>query len=156
MRAGRRVATNIDIRLDVLVGFWSKAVLTRLPDKPTAADFEAIGRGQAGPVEDDNGVIVLDEDVHILQQPRIRRQGPPAAAGLAGAQPQARGGTFDHICQGLDQIDKQLRTTMIEYHIIVRRTDKWPIPLVTPITAALGYRVGFPKCHIGVCRHGVD
>jgi len=155
LRAGRRVATNVDIRLDALLGPRSKAILTRLPDKPTAADFEAIGRGQAGPVEDDNGVIVLDETSTFFNS---RAFGDKDRQPLLDWLVHSRKLGWDvyYICQGLDQIDKQLRTTMIEYHIIVRRTDKWPIPLVTPITAALGYRVGFPKCHIGVCRHGVE
>lgn len=155
LRAGRRVATNVDVRLDALLGPRSKAVVTRLPDKPTAADFEAIGRGQEGPVEDDNGVIVLDETSTFFNSRAFGdKERQPLLDWLVHSR--KLGWDVYYICQGLDQIDKQLRTTMIEYHIIVRRTDKWPIPLVTPITAALGYRVGFPKCHIGVCRHGVE
>lgn len=61
------------------------------------------------------------------------------------------------IAQGPEQIDKQLRSALLEYWVVVKRTDKWPIPFVTPIIKALtGLHVGFPKLHIGTIRHGFD
>ena len=45
---------------------------------------------------------------------------------------------------------------MIEYHVTVRRTDKWPIPFVSALSGFLDYRITFSKMHIGVCRYGTD
>lgn len=153
--AGRRVATNLDLRLDVLLGARSRAILTRLPDKPCVDDFEALGRGQEGPVEEENGILVLDETSTFFNSRSFGdRSRQPMLDWLVHSR--KLGWDVYYICQGLDQIDKQLRTTMIEYHIAVKRTDKWPIPFVSSFTAMLGYRVGFPKMHIGVTRYGVE
>jgi hypothetical protein len=41
--------------------------------------------------------------------------------------------------------------------VVVKRTDKWPIPVITPLVKAFtGLHVGFPKLHIGTIRHGFD
>lgn len=155
LRAGKRVATNLDVHLDKLLGANSRATLLRLPDRPTAADLEAIGRGQEGKVEDDNGVIVLDETSTFFNSRAFGdRDRQPLLDWLVHSR--KLGWDVYYICQGLEQIDKQLRTTMIEYHIGVKRTDKWPIPGVTPLFKLIGIRVGFPKMHIGIVKHGVD
>lgn len=155
LRAGRRVATNLDVRLDVLLGARSRATLTRLPDKPCVDDLDALGRGQEGPVEEENGLLVLDETSTFFNSRSFGdRSRQPMLDWLVHSR--KLGWDVYYICQGLDQIDKQLRTTMIEYHISVKRTDKWPIPFVSSLTALLGYRVGFPRLHIGVTRYGVE
>ncbi|MES2772392.1 MAG: hypothetical protein V4623_10575 [Pseudomonadota bacterium] len=42
------------------------------------------------------------------------------------------------------------------YHIAVKRTDKWPIPLVTTLTRLIGFELRFPKLHLGIVKHGVE
>lgn len=155
LREGRRVATNLDVRPEMFGRPQCKTNFIRLPDRPTVEDFEAIGRGQEGVTEDENGYIILDETSTFFNS---------RAFGDKGRQPmldwlvhsRKYGWDVYYICQGLSQIDKQLRETMIEYHVSVKRTDKWPIPFITPLTAALGYRIGFPKMHVGIIRHGVS
>lgn len=155
LRAGKRVATNLDVHLDHLLNPLSKHVYTRLPDKPTAADLDGIGRGQGGCVEDENGIIVLDETSTFFNS---RAYGDKERQPLLDWLVHSRKLGWDvyYICQGLDQIDKQLRTTMIEYHISVKRTDKWPIPFLTPLAKLIGVNLRFPKMHIGVMRYGVE
>lgn len=155
LRAGRRVATNLDLNLAALVGVTSRATVVRLPDRPTADDLEALGRGQAGVCEDDNGLIVLDETSTFFN---ARAWGDKARQPLLDWLVHSRkhGWSVWYVCQGLDQIDKQVRTTLVEYLVTVKRTDRWPIPLVSTITGALGYRVTWPKCHIGVIRYGTE
>jgi len=153
--SGKRVATNLDVYTEHLFGPTNKATLMRLPDRPTVADFEAIGRGQAGPVEDDNGLILLDETSTFFNS---RQFGDKDRQPLLDWLVHSRKLGWDvyYICQGLEQIDKQLRTTMIEYHICVKRTDKWPIPFITPLAKLIGLNIRFPRMHIGIIKHGTD
>jgi hypothetical protein len=155
LQAGRRVATNLDIHLDKLFGPTSRHTLIRLPDKPTVVDFEALGRGQEGCVEEENGIIVLDETSTFFNS---RAFGDKERQPLLDWLVHSRKYGWDvyYICQGLSQIDKQLRETMIEYHVPVKRTDKWPIPFITPFARIFGLNVRFPKMHVGIVKHGVS
>lgn len=156
LAAGKKVATNLDINLEALGNPYSKKTLIRLPDRPTVEDFEAIGRGQDGVVEDDNGVIVLDEVSTIFN---ARSWGDKARQPILDWLVHSRKYGWDvyMIAQGQEQIDKQLRTSLLEYWVQVKRTDKWPIPFVTPIVQSLtGYRLTLPKYHFGTIRHGFD
>ena len=155
LRAGKRVATNLDIHLAKLMPAHNRATLTRLPDRPTAEDFDALGRGQDGVPEDDNGIIVLDETSTFFNSRAFGdKERQPMLDWLVHSR--KLGWDVYYICQGLEQIDKQLRTTMIEYHIAVKRADKWPIPVVTQLTRLVGCEVRFPKMHLGIIKHGVD
>lgn len=155
LAAKKRVATNLDVFLDHLVSPTNRQTLIRLPDRPTADDFEAIGRGQEGPVEDENGIIVLDETSTFFNSRQFGdKERQPMLDWLVHSR--KLGWDVYYICQGLEQIDKQLRATMIEYHISVKRTDKWPIPFLTSLAKLIGLDLRFPKMHIGIVKHGVD
>lgn len=155
LRAGRRVATNLDLNLAALVGVTSRATVLRLPDRPTADDLQALGRGQAGVCEDENGLIVLDETSTFFN---ARAWGDKARQPLLDWLVHSRkhGWSVWYVCQGLDQIDKQVRTTLVEYLVTVKRTDRWPIPVLSAVSGALGHRITWPKCHIGVIRYGTE
>lgn len=156
LAAGKKVATNIDIRLETFGNPYSTKTLLRVPDCPTRADLDALGKGQEGVPEDDNGVLVLDEASKFLNS---RSWNDKARAGVLDWLVHSRKLGWDvyMITQGPEQIDKQLRTSLLEYWVVVKRTDKWPIPLVTPLVQMLtGYRLGFPKMHVGTIRHGFD
>lgn len=155
LRSGRRVATNLDVHLDGLFAPHNRATYTRLPDRPIVDDFEAIGRGQDGVVEDDNGIIVMDETSTFFNS---RAYGDKTRQPMLDWLVHSRKLGWDvyYICQGLAQIDKQLRETMIEYHIPVKRTDKWPIPILTPVGKLIGLNIRFPKYHIGNVKHGCE
>lgn len=154
--AGKRVATNLDINLDKLLGPNSKASLIRLPDTIHVDDLEFLGRGQDGCSEDENGIIVLDEVSRIFNS---RSWGDKSRQPLLDWLVHSRKYGWDvyMIAQGPEQLDKQLRTTLLEYWVIVRRTDKWPIPFITPLLKTLaGIDLRLPKMHIGTIRHGFD
>ena len=61
LKDGKRVATNLDIRVENLVHCSNRRWFYRLPDRPSYSDLIAIGRGQEGVDEDQNGVLILDE-----------------------------------------------------------------------------------------------
>lgn len=155
LRDGKSVATNLDIRPEAFGRPQCKNFFYRLPDRPTVDDLLAIGRGQEGVTEDDNGIIVLDETSTFFN---TRSWNDKARQPLLDWLVHSRKYGWDvyYICQGLTQIDKQLRETMIEYHITVKRTDKWPIPVITPLTSMLGFPIRFPRMHLGIIRHGVQ
>lgn len=155
LKAGKRVASNLDIHLGEMFGPSNKLTYLRLPDRPTVADLDAIGRGQDGVVEEENGIIVLDETSTFFN---ARSWGDKERQPLLDWLVHSRKYGWDvyYICQGLEQIDKQLRATMIEYHIPVKRTDKWPIPIITPLSKLVGLDIRFPKLHVGIVKHGCD
>lgn len=154
---GRRVATNMDIWPENLVSPLNKGTIIRLPDCPTAADMEAIGKGYEGDDIDDekNGIIVLDEASKFFN---ARSWGDKERQPLLDWLIHS-GKLRWHVyyqMQGLSQVDKQLRDTQVEYHIAVKRTDKWPIPFVTTIAGAFGLNVRWPKMHVGIIKHGIE
>lgn len=159
IRDGRRVATNMDINLAVLSLPWNKTSIIRLPDCPTAADMEALGwgYGQEGDQIDEerNGVIVLDEASKFFN---ARSWGDKSRQPLLDWLIHS-GKLRWHVyyqMQGLEQVDKQLRSTQIEYHIGVKRTDRWPIPGVTFLAGLIGLDVRVPKMHVGIIKQGCD
>lgn len=154
LRDGKRVASNMDIHLDALFQPLNKSTYTRIPDRPTIDDFIAIGRGQDGILEDDNGIIVLDEVSTFFGS---RQFGDKSRQPMLDWLVHSRKYGWDvyYVMQGLAQADKQIRDTQIEYHIAVNRTDKWPIPIITPLARTVGIKVTFPKMHFGVIKHGV-
>lgn len=155
LRAGKRVATNMDIYLEHMLPANSRATLIRLPDCPTKEDFEALGKGTEIVDDENNGLIILDESSKFFNS---------RAWGDKSRQPMLDwlihsgklGWDVYYQMQGLEQVDKQLRTTQVEYQIIVKRMDKWPIPFLTPLAKMVGINLRFPKMHVGIVKHGCD
>lgn len=153
---GKRVATNLDIRLDKLVPAHCRGHLLRLPDRPSIEDLHIMGRGQDGVIEEDNGVLVLDETSSFLNS---RAWNDKSRQSLLDWFIHSRKYGWDtyFIAQGQEQLDKQLRSTQLEYHIAVKNTAKWPIPFLSPVVNALfGIRLTMPKMHLGIIRQGLD
>lgn len=155
LREGRRVATNMDIFPENVLSPFHKGTLIRLPDTPTAADMEAIGKGNDVVDDSTNGIIVLDECSKFFNARQWGDKGrQPLLDWLIHSG--KLGWDVYYQMQGLEQVDKQLRSTQIEYHIAVKRTDRWPIPVITPLGKLIGLDIRFPKMHIGIIKHGCD
>lgn len=154
--AGKRVATNMDIWPEKMLPAMCQSTVIRLPDCPTVEDMDALGRGYVGEYDDDrNGLIVLDEASKYFN---ARQWGDKARQPLLDwlIHSGKLGWDVYYQMQGLQQIDKQVRDTQVEYHVSVKRTDRWPIPFVTPAAKLFGLNVRFPKMHLGTYRHGCD
>ena len=153
--AGRRVATNMDIFPEAMLPPGCKATFYRLPDCPTVADLEAIGKGNDIVDDESNGIIVLDEASKFFN---ARAWGDKERQPLLDwlIHSGKLGWDVYYQMQGLEQVDKQLRTTQVEYHVIVKRMDKWPIPFVTSFAKTFGVNIRFPKMHVGIVKHGCD
>lgn len=158
LREGKKVATNLNIFPEHLVSATNKSAIIRIPDRPTVADLDAIGRGQDGVVEEDNGVLILDECSHFLNS---RDWSDKSRQGVLDWLTMSRKLGWDTylISQGVEQLDKQVRTSLCEYRIDLKRTDKWGIPIITAISR---FFVGdkkalrFPKFHVAVTKQGMD
>lgn len=158
LQAGKRVATNMDINIEQLLPSCSRSTIIRLPDRPTEFDLLAIGRGQEGVLEEDNGLLVLDECSHFLSS---RDWSDKSRAGILNWLTMSRKYGWDTYltAQGVEQLDKQVRTCLVEYRIDLKRTDKWSIPLITQISSFFlgdSRALRFPKMHIAVTKQGMD
>lgn len=159
LKDGRRVATNMDIFLGGMFLPWNRSTYIRLPDTPTAEDCAALGWGygqEGDPIDEDrNGVIVLDECSAFFNARQWGDRGRQPLLDWLIHSGKLRWHVYYQM-QGLEQVDKQLRATQIEYHVAVKRTDRWPIPGITGLCKLVGLDVRFPKMHLGVFKHGCD
>lgn len=163
---GRRVATNLDLNLDRMlparvgkpVDGVSRCRVVRLPDKPAVVDLETLGCGNDEMDESKNGIIVLDELASWLNS---RTFNDKARAPVLDWLIHSRKHGWDvyFICQHIEQIDKQVRTSLVEYLVTCRRLDRLKIPFVGKLLEAVsaGYVKGnLPKIHVAVVRYGVE
>lgn len=159
LKEGRRVATNMNIHLSSMFSPWNRSTYIRLPDRPTAEDMQVIGLGygaEGDAIEEDrNGVIVLDECSAFFNARQWGDKGRQPLLDWLIHSGKLRWDVYYQM-QGLEQVDKQLRATQIEYHISVKRTDRWPIPGVTTLGKLVGLDLRFPKMHVGIIKHGCD
>jgi len=155
LRAGKPVATNMDIFLEHMLPAHHRGTIIRLPDCPTKEDLDAIGKGNEIVDDDSNGIIILDEASKFFN---ARAWGDKARQPLLDwlIHSGKLGWDVYYQMQGLEQVDKQLRTTQVEYHISVKRTDRWPIPVITPLFGMIGVNVRFPRMHIGIIKQGCE
>lgn len=154
---GRRVATNLNLDLQYLLPARNKQHVIRVPDKPEIADFEALGRGQEGINEENNGVLVLDECAAWLNARAYQdKSRQPMLDWLIHSR--KLGWDVYFIAQGQGQIDKQVRDTQIEMAVYCKRLDRLKIPLLTWLTQQFfgeRHALRFPKVHIGIVKHGM-
>lgn len=157
--AGKRVATNLNLYLENLIPLnVKKCDVIRLPDYPTFEDMAALGFGYDGDEinEDRNGIIALDE---MAQWMNARDFGDKTRMPLLKWFTESGKMRWDcyFICQGLEQLDKQFRTTLADHHVICKRLDKLRIPFVGPLTKHIfGRELRPPKMHHAAVRFGMD
>lgn len=147
LRQGRPVATNFDLNLENMLPPGNRSARCyRLPDFPSLEDLEAIGEGNREVDEDCNGLVVLDELAVFLNARTFqdkRREG--VLRWLVHSR--KMGWDTYLLAQHPNQIDKQIRESQAEYHVVCRRLDKLKIPL-------LGVRL--PKVHLGFVKYGME
>lgn len=150
----RRVASNVDLRCEVLTPY-RRTHFTRVPDKPTAADLEALGHGNPDSYDEDrNGVLILDELGSWLNSRSFQDK---ARAPMIDWLIHARKHGWDVflIVQDAGMIDKQVREALIEYQCRCMRMDKVRIPLLGRVLSLFHERLGYlPKFHLVTARVG--
>lgn len=152
---GKKVATNLDIKLDAMFSRYSKATLIRIPDKPTLHDMEMIGTGNDSYDEELNGLLVLDELGTWLNsrswQDKTRQ---PLLNWFLHAR--KLGWDVIFIVQDVSIIDAQFRESLAEMTVFCKRLDRMAIPLVSPLYKILtgGSKLPLPKVHFGRVVYG--
>lgn len=158
LRAGKRVATNLNLKLDEL-GFAGKRVdCVRLPDKPTGEELKALGQGNESYDESKNGLLVLDELASWLN---ARSWGDKHRQGVLDFFIHSRKLGWDVylIAQSLGQLDKQVRDALVEYHVVCRRLDRLNVPFLAGLVRGLSFGKlsgHLPRVHIAFVRYGTD
>lgn len=161
---GRKVATNLDLHLDKLLpssrGRPGRPVVSavRIPDKPNVGDLQLLGSGNDSMDETHNGVIVLDELASWLNSRTFNDKSRPEVLDWL-IHSRKFGWDVYFICQNIEQIDKQVRTSLVEYLVTCRRLDRIKIPFVGKLLQSLsaGYLTGnLPKIHVAVVKYGTE
>jgi len=152
--ARRRVASNLDLDIEKMIGPRSKRSVVRLPDKPTSEDLEALGMGSNELNENKYGAIVLDEVGTIFNSRTWQDKERQKIIDWFLHSRKKRWDIF-FIVQNIGIIDRQLRDTLCEHMVVCTRTDRYKIPLVGSFLSAVGIRVQLPKFHIGKVYYGV-
>lgn len=159
-RDGRRIASNVDLFLGEFTRN-RKGSFTRIPDKPTARDLEAMGHGNPDSYDEDrNGVLILDELGTWLNSRSFQDR---ERAFLLDWLIHARKHGWDVylIVQDATMIDKQVREALIEYACRCVRVDKIKVPVlgsvIRDVAAAFGARGRWgylPRFHMVSARLG--
>lgn len=144
LRRGLRVATNIEVDLAKLLPPWSRATYTLLPQCPTFADLDAIGRGTDSKDPTKFGLLVLDEAPSFLDAREWNATGRKALVEWV-RHARKRGWRLVFIAQHPDLIDKQVRKSAFPLVAQVRRMDHVSIPFVP---------IRLPRMHLAVFRYG--
>lgn len=153
LRADKIVATNLDIFMENMAGPQSRRYVLRLPDHPTVEDFEALGRGQAGVNEEDNGLIVLDECGTWLNTRAWNDKGRQLFIDWL-LHSRKLGWDVYLIIQDINLIDKQIRVALVEFLVTCKRLDRLAIPILSPIGKIFGAKIHPPKIHMGIVKYG--
>lgn len=163
--AGCRVVTNLDLKLDAMLparaGSPDHAIkpdVIRIPDKPEVQDLELIGLGNPSMDESKNGLIVLDELAAWLNARSWADKSRQAVIDWL-IHSRKKGWDVMFICQHIDQIDKQIRTALVEFLVVCRRMDRMRIPFVGGLLKTLSGGLisgNLPRVHLAVVRYGTQ
>lgn len=155
LNRGCKVATNLDLNLDKLIGEKPKQTLCyRIPDKPVLADLESIGTGTDSYDENKNGLLVLDECGTWFN---ARSWNDKSRQDVINWFLHARklGWDIIFLIQDLSIMDKQARVALAEHVVYCRRLDRVTLPFVGGIYSFFtGSKVPLPKVHLGIVKYG--
>lgn len=154
LQARRRVATNLDLCLEAFPNCNLREMSAiRLPDKPTAEDLHAMGKGNDTYDEDKNGLLVLDECGTWFNS---RTWSDKSRAAVIDWFLHARKLGWDviFIVQDIDIVDRQARDALAEHVVYCKRLDRLNIPLIGWIIKSLGIQKVLPRLHWAVVKYG--
>jgi hypothetical protein len=154
--AGKKVATNLNLQLDKLLPMGCRQVTCyRLPDRPTIHDMQAIGIGSDKLDESKYGLVVLDEMATWMNARSWADKERQSLLDWFVHSRKLRWDTY-FICQSPNQIDKQVRESLVELTVCCRRLDKIRIPFLGSLTKhLLGFELRAPKIHVATVKYGM-
>lgn len=120
LNSGRRVATNLDLKLELLAPN-AKPLVTRIPDLPRSVDLQDLGKAypELDPDNPDTydekkfGLVVIDE---LLTSFNSRSWSDKDRLAVVSWMVQSRklGWRLWLLCQDVDAVDKQIRETLLQ------------------------------------------
>jgi len=164
---GRRIATNLDLdlhRLPYVSKYARHVAVLRIPDKPTAADVEALGYGIEGATDEASarrlydekrfGLLVLDECGTWLNSRDWSEDGRRELVN-----------TFLHIrkklwhvyliIQDISLLDKQAKKALAEHVVYCRRLDRLTVPFFGFFYQRItGRKMPLPQIHVAFVKYG--
>jgi len=156
LRQGRRVATNLNLRLEGLLGAQDRSArVLRISDKPTADELEALGLGADELDEDRYGLLVLDELGSWLNARQWSDKGRQAVIDWLIHSRKKRWDVV-FIVQHVSMIDKQIREALLEFLVTCKRLDRIRVPLLGPLGKLLTFGLwdgNLPKLHLGLVMY---
>ena len=157
LKESRKVATNLDLNLNNLVGNYAKkCTVFRVPDRPTVQDLESIGLGYEGDFigEEKNGALVLDECGTWFNSRDWNAKGRKELLDWIIHARKKRWDVY-FIIQDLEVMDKQARLMFAEHVVYCRRSDRFNIPFISSIYKLFTDKpLPLPKVHIGFVKYG--
>lgn len=155
LRQDRKVATNLDLKLDGLFSPLSEIRAIRLPDHPTSSDLLALPLGNENPVQEDkNGLLVLDETATFLNS---REWNDKDRKGFIAWLAQSRKYGWDllFLAQHPRMVDAQIRDSLFELSASAKCLNKMAVPFLSPLWALItGKPLRFPRMHVVTFRYG--
>jgi len=150
---GCRVATNLDLRVELLCPTVARGQIIRLPDYPDAEHLSGLGIGNPSRDESRNGVLVLDEAGAWLNS---RNWNDKNRHKVIEWMLHARKLGWDVflIVQDVSLIDKQVRTAFVEHLVRCRRLDRFSVPFIGAALQMLGGAMRLPQVHIANVFYG--
>lgn len=150
IRAGCRIATNLDIDLKAMFHKQAKNInLMRIPDKPNIDDLNAIGKGYDGHEYDESkfGLLVLDECGTWFNsrnwQDKTRKE-----VNDWFLHARKLGWHVYIIIQDISMLDSQARDAIGELVVTCKRLDKLRVPFVGGFIKMLtGWNPTMPRIH---------
>lgn len=171
LNEGRMVATNMDIKPWLMTAPYNQTRCFRVPDIPTKESLETLPLGNPSLEwlpgaskpsikpgskysEQEHGLLVLDECSVFLNS---RKWQGHDRDGLLHwlAHHRKYGWDLLLIAQGIDQVDKQVRTSICDLFASTKDLSKVEVPFISAISKALtGMPVKFPPIRVYSCRYG--
>lgn len=156
LKAGRVVATNIDLNLGPVFGKYSKVTYLRVPDKPTLEDFEVVGIGNSSYDEDQNGILALDELGTWFNARGWQDKGRQEIINWF-LHMRKRGWDGYFIIQDVENMDSQARRALVEMTAFCKRLDRVAVPFLGPIVRFFtGKTPRLPKLHVARIVYGTS
>jgi hypothetical protein len=150
---GRKVATNVNLFPEHLTNnLWAKnCEIYRIPNKPTAADLNALplGHDLDSPDDNRNGCLVLDECGTWFNSRSWNDKGRAEVIEWFRNARKKRWDIF-FIIQDVAVMDSQARDSFAEHVVYCRRFDRFKIPLLHH------FGIKPPKLHMGLVKYGSE
>lgn len=157
LAAGRRAAANFPIDIGKLLPRHHRIACSQIPARPSLHDLQALGHGNPDSYDEEkNGVLILDE-LAVWLNSRTFQEKERGELLHWLVHSRKYGWDVYFLCQNPMQIDRQVRESLLEYSVRMKKLDKVRLPFVGYLMQMFGLRGTFPRgTHSAVVRLGFE